>query len=79
MQAFFRGEPLVTVGVQGVLLRQGKKPAFLPRHSLRPCKIPPDCAYLLVHGTASLQRFATGSDAVTSQRNISKPRIRLTR
>jgi len=28
MQAFFRGEPLVTVGVRGVLLRQGNNLHF---------------------------------------------------
>ena len=67
MQAFFRSESLVTVGVRGVLLRQGKKVHFVPRHSPRPCEIPPDCAYLLDQSAASLQRFASGSDAASEQ------------
>ena len=36
-----------------------------PRHSPRPCKIPPERAYLLVQSAASLQRFASGSDSAS--------------
>jgi hypothetical protein len=42
---------------------QGKSVHLSPHHSPRTCRIRPECACLLVQSTASLQRFAYGSDA----------------
>ena len=57
---------------------QGKSMHLISRHSSRTCRIPPKCTCLLVQSTASLQRFAPGSDAAASQRIASAPRVRLT-
>ena len=45
---------------------QGKNVHLIPHHLSRTCKIPPEWACLLVQSTASLQRFAPGSDAARS-------------
>ncbi len=57
------GRPIVCTEI---LLHRGKNVHLIPRHSPRTCKIPPEWARLLVQSTASLQRFADGSDAGTS-------------
>lgn len=49
-----------------VLSHQGNTVHLLPRHSSRTCKIPLECASMQVQSAASLQRFASGSDAGTS-------------
>ena len=50
-----------------VLSRLGKDVHLFLRHSPRTCKIPPERACLLVQSTASLQRFASGSDSASEQ------------
>jgi len=45
---------------------QGKKVHLISHHSPGICKIPPECSSWLVQSTASLQRFALGSDADAS-------------
>ena len=46
-----------------VLSRPGENVHLLLRHLSRTCRIPRKCTGLLVRSTASLQRFAAGSDA----------------
>ncbi len=56
------------------LSHQGKNVHLIPRHSPGTCKIPPERGCLLVQGAASLQRFASGSDAASGP-SISLPGI----
>jgi len=58
--ALIRRRPIVCREVRS---HQGKSVHLIPHHSPGTCKIPPECTSLLVQGTASLQRFAPGSDA----------------
>ena len=67
MQGYFRQEPLVSAEGRGVLLLKGKKVHLVPRHSPGTRRIPPECTLLLVQSAASLQRFASGSDAASEQ------------
>ena len=66
------------MGCRGVLSRQGESVHLFQRHSPRTCRIPPERGYLLVQSAASLQRFASGSDAAhySSPSLASSPSIR---